>query len=135
MGNQKFTVFLMPLDEGGYQVIFPYYPNCITDGETLQEALDHAKEAMEGILQADARTEGIQLPATSMPNTSLSEQLTSTCPKSLWSPPRNPFQANGWAWPPTRNYCPRSTTSPWPRRACPLPVHRLLGAPACFYAC
>ena len=62
MGNQKFTVFLMPLDESGYQVIFPYYPNCITDGETLQEALDHAKEAMEGILQADARTEGDPVP-------------------------------------------------------------------------
>jgi len=62
MGKQKFTVFLMPLNEGGYQVIFPYHPNCITDGESLQEALDHAKEAMEGILQADARVDGDAVP-------------------------------------------------------------------------
>ena len=55
MVKQKFTVFLMPLDEGGYQVFFPYHPNCITDGETLQQALGNAKEAMEGILEADAK--------------------------------------------------------------------------------
>lgn len=55
MVKQQFTVFLMPLNEGGYQVFFPYHPNCITDGETLQEALGNAKEAMEGILKADAK--------------------------------------------------------------------------------
>ena len=62
MVKQKFTVFLMPADEGGYQVIFPYYPNCTTDGDTLQEALDHAKEAMEGILEADVKTGGDPVP-------------------------------------------------------------------------
>ena len=52
----------MPLDEGGYQALFPYYPNCITDGETVQEALDNAKEALEGILQADVEVGGDTVP-------------------------------------------------------------------------
>ena len=62
MGQQKFTVFLMPLDEGGYQAFFPYYPNCVTDGETVEEALAHAKEAMEGILRAEAESGGDPVP-------------------------------------------------------------------------
>jgi predicted RNase H-like HicB family nuclease len=57
MVKRKFTVFLMPLDEGGYQVFFPYYPNCVTDGLTI-EAFNNAKDAMEGILQAEAKNGG-----------------------------------------------------------------------------
>ena len=56
MPKQKFTIFLMPLAEGGYQVFFPYYPNCINDGVTIEEALQHTREAMEGCLEADADT-------------------------------------------------------------------------------
>ena len=54
MVKRKFTVFLLPLEEGGYQAFFPHYPNCVSDGLTVEEALRHARESMEGILQADA---------------------------------------------------------------------------------
>ena len=48
MPSQKFTVFLMS-QEGGYQVIVPHYPNCTTEGDTVEEALANAKDAMERI--------------------------------------------------------------------------------------
>ncbi len=62
MPKRRFTIFLMPLAEGGYQVFFPYYPNCITDGVTIEEALQHAREAMEGCLEADAEHGGDPVP-------------------------------------------------------------------------
>ena len=58
MPKQKFTIFLMPLEEGGYQVFFPYYPSCVSDGVTVEEAIKHARDAMEGCLEADAKQRG-----------------------------------------------------------------------------
>ena len=45
MPLQKFTVFLMS-QEDGYQVIVPHYPNCTTEGDTVEEALANAQEAI-----------------------------------------------------------------------------------------
>ena len=53
MPKKKFTVFLLP-DEDSYQVIFPHYPNCITCGNTVEEALKNAKEAIELVLEVEA---------------------------------------------------------------------------------
>ena len=53
MPLQKFTVFLMP-QEDGYQVIVPHYPNCTTEGDTVEEALANAKDAMEGLLYVES---------------------------------------------------------------------------------
>ena len=57
MPLQKFTVFLMP-QEDGYQVIVPHYPNCTTEGDTVQEALANAKDAMEGLLYVESKNGG-----------------------------------------------------------------------------
>ena len=57
MPLQKFTVFLMP-QEDGYQVIVPHYPNCTTEGDTVKEALVNAKDAMEGLLFVEAKYGG-----------------------------------------------------------------------------
>ena len=57
MAIQKFTVVLLQDHDQGdsyYQVIVPNYPGCITDGATVEEALAHAKDALEGILKVDA---------------------------------------------------------------------------------
>ncbi len=56
MPIRKFTIFLIPTEEGVYQAISPFYPGCITDGDTPEEALEHAREAMEGILRAEAKS-------------------------------------------------------------------------------
>ena len=66
MHQQKFTVILWPLDEGGYQAFFPYYPNSITDGDTVEEALANAKEAIESILRANRKRPATPCGPTSM---------------------------------------------------------------------
>ncbi len=53
MPLKKFTVILLP-DEDAYQVVFPHYPNCITQGESIEEALTNAKEAIELVLEVEA---------------------------------------------------------------------------------
>ena len=53
MAKQKFTVMLIP-DDGGYQVIIPYYDNAIAWGATPDEAMANAVDALETILEADA---------------------------------------------------------------------------------
>ena len=63
MGQQKFSVLLMPLDDGGYQAFLPYYPECITDGRTVEEALANAKELMEDLLRTDAEEGGDPVPS------------------------------------------------------------------------
>ena len=62
MPKRKFTIFLMPLEEGGYQVFFPHYPSCVTDGMTIEEALKNAEDAMTGCLEADAKNGGDLVP-------------------------------------------------------------------------
>ncbi len=56
MPIRKFTIFLIPTEEGVYQAVSPFYPGCITDGDSPEEALQHAREAMEGILRAEAKS-------------------------------------------------------------------------------
>ena len=49
----KFSVVLEPAKEGGFNVSVPALEGCFTQGETEEEALEHAKEAilcyLEGI--------------------------------------------------------------------------------------
>lgn len=63
MPKRKFTIFLVPIEDGVYLAVSPFYPGCVTDGDTPEEALAHAKEAMEGILEADARNNGDPVPS------------------------------------------------------------------------
>jgi predicted RNase H-like HicB family nuclease len=40
-------VVLEPSDEGGYTVIVPALPGCISEGDTKEEALHNIREAIE----------------------------------------------------------------------------------------
>lgn len=42
-----YNVQLRKEDEGGYTVVVPALPGCITFGETVDEAIEMAKEAVE----------------------------------------------------------------------------------------
>lgn len=45
----KFSVILTPdLEDGGYTAECPAIPGCISEGETVEEALANIKEALEG---------------------------------------------------------------------------------------
>ncbi len=58
MGKQRFTVFLLPQEEGGFQAHFPYHPDCVSWGSTAGEALEKAKASiashLEGLMDVDA---------------------------------------------------------------------------------
>jgi predicted RNase H-like HicB family nuclease len=43
---RRYSVILTP-EEGGYVVTVPALPGCVTEGDTLEEALDNARNAIE----------------------------------------------------------------------------------------
>ncbi len=47
----KIKVYLEPSDEGGYTVIVPSLPGCISEGDTKEEALKNIKEAIKLYLE------------------------------------------------------------------------------------
>jgi len=46
-----FKVVLEPSDEGGYTVYAPSLPGCISEGETVKEALTNIREAIKLYLE------------------------------------------------------------------------------------
>lgn len=47
----KIKIILEPSDEGGYTVIVPSLPGCISEGDSREEALRNIKEAIELYLE------------------------------------------------------------------------------------
>lgn len=58
---REFGVVLKPAEEGGFTVSVPDLPGCHTQGETLEKALDMARDAITGYLQV-LEDEGRPLP-------------------------------------------------------------------------
>ncbi|BCX15118.1 MAG: hypothetical protein KatS3mg097_010 [Candidatus Parcubacteria bacterium] len=48
----QFEIILQPESEGGFTVIVPELPGCVTYGENLEEALIMAKDAIKGYLHS-----------------------------------------------------------------------------------
>jgi predicted RNase H-like HicB family nuclease len=47
----KLTVILEPSEEGGFTVLVPALPGCISEGSTREEALMNIREAIELYLE------------------------------------------------------------------------------------
>ena len=47
----KFKVILEKEREGGYSVTIPALEGCYTQGDTFEEAIENAKEAIEGFIE------------------------------------------------------------------------------------
>jgi antitoxin HicB len=58
----KYTIILVPEDNGGYSVEVPVLPGCYTQGETREEAISMAKEAIEVYLES-CKAHGEPVPA------------------------------------------------------------------------
>lgn len=43
----KLRIVLEPSDEGGYTVYVPSLPGCISEGETVEEAMNNIREAIQ----------------------------------------------------------------------------------------
>lgn len=62
----SFSVVLEPQEGGGFTVLVPALPEVVTEGETEQEALANAEEAIRAIL-AYRRDQGLTIPADAYP--------------------------------------------------------------------
>jgi predicted RNase H-like HicB family nuclease len=49
---QTYTIVLEPMEEGGFLVRVPALPEVVTGGDTVDEALAMAKEAIELVLES-----------------------------------------------------------------------------------
>lgn len=67
-----YTVLIIPgePDEGGYWVKVPALPGCVTQGETVEEALANAKEAIEAYILS-LRDQGLSVPVEGANTTGL----------------------------------------------------------------
>jgi antitoxin HicB len=61
MERREYDVVLVPEAEGGFSVFVPDLPSVATQGETVEEALEMARDAIEGYL-AVMRDEGWSVP-------------------------------------------------------------------------
>ena len=52
-----YDVQLEPQEEGGYTVTVPALPGCVSEGETVEEALSNIKDAIEGYIHVLAKHE------------------------------------------------------------------------------
>jgi antitoxin HicB len=64
--NYSFSVILEPQEGGGFTVLVPALPEVITEGDTEQEVLRNAEEAIRAILEY-RRDNGIAIPADADP--------------------------------------------------------------------
>lgn len=60
----KYTIILVPEEDGGYSVEVPALPGCFSQGETREEAIGMAREAIELYLDS-CKTHGESIPQES----------------------------------------------------------------------
>ncbi len=75
--SQTYSVILEPLEEGGFLVHIPAFPEIWVEGETEEEVLDGAQEAIERVA-AGYVERGVPLPPES--RKPLIRELTVTSP-------------------------------------------------------
>ena len=57
----NYRILLRKEPEGGYTVIVPSLPGCVTYGDTIEEAIEMAKEAIELYIES-LRAHGEEIP-------------------------------------------------------------------------
>jgi len=66
-GIYKLPLVMDPQPEGGYTVTCPVLPELITEGDTIQEAIQNANDALAAIIEA-FRDLGRPLPSVLQPS-------------------------------------------------------------------
>ncbi len=66
METLTYNLVIDAADEGGYIARVPALPGCHTQGDTLEETIAHAREAVEGFIETLARL-GKEIPVESTP--------------------------------------------------------------------
>jgi antitoxin HicB len=65
-GRYSYSVVLEPQEGGGFTVLVPALPEVFTEGDTEQEALANAEEAIRAVL-GYRRDQGMAIPADAEP--------------------------------------------------------------------
>ena len=75
---------LLKEEGGGYLIEFPDLPGCMSDGETIEEAVTHGKDAMDGWIDACKKL-GRPVPSPSIPaaESTYSGKVLQRFPKTL----------------------------------------------------
>lgn len=60
MRTLTYRILLQPEPEGGFTVLVPSLAGCVTFGETVDEAIQNAREAIEGCLEV-YREKGVEV--------------------------------------------------------------------------
>lgn len=68
-------------DGGGYLINYPDFNSCIADGETIEEAIENGKKALEAVIDA-LRSEDLPIPRPNV-GTKVSGKFVLRVPKSL----------------------------------------------------
>jgi antitoxin HicB len=79
MRTYTYTIQLEPDDGGGFNVYVPALPGCVTQGETFQEAVAMAQEAIQGYLEALAK-QGEPIPEEPQPTRRVSVAICVASP-------------------------------------------------------
>ena len=59
---RQYTIILDPdPEEGGYTVTVPALPGCITQGETIEQCIERAREAITGYIES-LKSDGEPIP-------------------------------------------------------------------------
>jgi len=66
-GDYSFSILLEPQEGGGYTVLVPALPEVVTEGESEEEALANAEEAIRLVL-FHRRDRGITIPTDVLPH-------------------------------------------------------------------
>lgn len=80
--NLIYTIHLQPLDEGGYFVSVPALPGCMTQADTYEQAVDMAREAIEGYI-AILVEDGEPIPTEPDPQATLAIGVRIDLPKAM----------------------------------------------------
>jgi predicted RNase H-like HicB family nuclease len=75
MAEYSYTVSFEPADEGGYVVTCPALPGLVTEGDTLDEARQRARDAIRAYLES-LQKDGLPIPPDTHPPTEpVTEQI------------------------------------------------------------
>lgn len=77
--TRYFTIHIEPAEEGGFCVSVPALPGCFTQGETIEEAMTNAQEAIEGHIQV-LKDHGVEVPSEREPEAAINAYLRVTVP-------------------------------------------------------
>jgi len=61
---RSYTIVIVPEEEGGYSVEVPALPGCYSRGDSVADAIEHAREAITGHISV-LQDEGLPVPTES----------------------------------------------------------------------